>query len=62
MMKRSEISNEIDSARVEVSDYYRGERKNTMFRWLFYEFAYLGYTILGYVVCLVCKRVSSVVR
>jgi hypothetical protein len=62
MMKRSENSNDIDSARVEVSDYHRGERENTMFRWLFYEFAFLGYTILGYVVCIVCERVSSVVR
>lgn len=60
MMKRSENINDIDSARVEVGDYHRGgERENTMFRWLFYEFAFLGCTILGYVVCLVRKRVSD---
>jgi hypothetical protein len=63
MMKPSaNSSNDIDSARVEVGDYYRGERENTMFRWPFYESAFLGYTILGYIVCLVCERVSSAVR
>jgi hypothetical protein len=56
MMERRGVIDDIGSTRVEVGNQDgapREERETMMLRWLRYRFTFLGYTILGYIVCIV---------